>query len=154
MHVSIHLSIPSTWDFSMNLNFAHTFSGSSAQAFNSLYLGFFHESIKRLEHRLHCSEDFQFPLLGIFPWIQGVSSDEAARKICLSIPSTWDFSMNHVFTVNLLTIHRSLSIPSTWDFSMNLEGSQALGRFPVRLSIPSTWDFSMNLSMSLFKASS
>ena len=89
--------------------------------FNSLYLGFFHESHWYAE--------------GVSFWTH------------LSIPSTWDFSMNRLLRVSLsLNLLRSLSIPSTWDFSMNLRRYASLWCWLGILSIPSTWDFSMNLN--------
>jgi len=90
------LSIPSTWDFSMNRWSLKGLSGVPALTFNSLYLGFFHES----------------------------HIDDTLRACCaerLSIPSTWDFSMNPLFASGPAGFSRSLSIPSTWDFSMNLK---------------------------------
>ena len=62
--------------------------------FNSLYLGFFHESRFGKEITVHYYPNFQFPLLGIFPWIKRVLRQSCFSFLFLSIPSTWDFSMN------------------------------------------------------------
>ena len=64
----------------------------------------------------------------------------------LSIPSTWDFSMNRPPAVGSHLCVFNLSIPSTWDFSMNhfMFVKTGYAKYYL-LSIPSTWDFSMNL---------
>ncbi len=154
----------------MNRNAKRSTWNDAKATFNSLYLGFLHESDRVRSCALVHVLCFQFPLLGISPWISCLAAHAYESCSCLSIPSTWDFSMNQVWGIVqsswLLTfnslylgfLHESdwcvhcncnfpntLSIPSTWDFSMNrLHGSKTmLPRLRV-LSIPSTWDFSMN----------
>jgi hypothetical protein len=69
-------------------------SSNAAKTFNSLYLEFYHES---------------------FCWFAG---DNRTDNI-LSIPSTWDFTMNLCFYHVPQSLLHILSIPSTWDFPMN-----------------------------------
>ena len=40
--------------------------------------------------------DFQFPLLGIFPCTAIDFKNKEKYRIKLSIPSTWDFSMHQI----------------------------------------------------------
>ena len=127
--------------------------------FNSLYLGFFHESNSCNKIILNSIYIFQFPLLGIFPWILTQVVGVHSNLPDLSIPSTWDFSMNHhtfgsravshIFSFNSLYLgffHESrcrvcrgtrllsfLSIPSTWDFSMNQ--TRRSHRLPRRFTV-------------------
>ena len=64
--------------------------------FNSLYLGFLHESAKSLSETNNWATIFQFPLLGISPWISLTLLTSQPPSLRLSIPSTWDFSMNRM----------------------------------------------------------
>jgi len=65
--LAMSLSIPLTWDFSLNPRISPVFVGFCMCTFNSPYLGFFLEPPEpRL--RIRARQTFQFPLLGIFPW--------------------------------------------------------------------------------------
>ena len=106
--MSGQLSIPSTWDFSMNRCLIRLLSLVIGFPFNSLYLGFFHESLMYMGTvGMHAYLTFQFPLLGIFPWIWLLEVLSADQNFKLSIPSTWDFSMNRSDIVTVADITKT-----------------------------------------------
>ena len=136
--------------------------------FNSHYLGFLHESFGPTDSWLR-NFSFQFPLLGISPWIHKYHSD-SHPIMYLSIPITWDFSMNQLELYRRVVAPYDFQFPllgiSPWiiidgpqqvnihDSTFNShylgflhESRQDPGGPPWTgpyLSIPITWDFSMN----------
>ena len=113
---------------------------------------------------------FQFPLLGIFPCILGLSatlllrigrpfnspylgfflaslmwsSMKRGEAEGLSIPLTWDFSLHHEYNHSRYFGGLHLSIPLTWDFSLHLASRRRIQPHKLKLSIPLTWDFSLH----------
>ena len=73
-----------------------------------------------------------------------LNSLKDSSGVYLSIPSTWDFSLNQDQAKKTMCPKALLSIPSTWDFSLNLWGKCLYRLLCLLLSIPSTWDFSLN----------
>ncbi len=148
-----YLSIPSTWDFSMNhqwesgwwsnkwytfnslyLGFLHESAKSEEtmtllfRPFNSLYLGFLHESQRDFKTEEEAKAYFQFPLLGISPWIEITITVTGTLPATLSIPSTWDFSMNPIFTFSWI-----VAVPHFFQFPLLgispwISGRQAAAR--------------------------
>jgi len=195
------LSIPITWDFSMNQKQRYS-AYVDLICFQFPLLGISPWIDFEFEGLRRTGINFQFPLLGISPWIAIVPSSSFCQACSLSIPITWDFSMNRwvreeqrplrrsAFQFPLLGIspwiiaavlasdvvetltfnshylgflHESnldrnakvrmnwnLSIPITWDFSMNPWQQQQMLWHKTQLSIPITWDFSMNLRFQVF----
>ena len=88
---------------------------------------------------------FQFPLLGIFPCTVRVFA-----ALDLEVEDTFQFPLLGIFPCTqhkkLLKYHWQvqLSIPVTWDFSMHPQ-AHLLSLMTLSLSIPVTWDFSMHL---------
>ena len=87
--------------------------------FNSHYLGFLHESLCLL--CLHCFHHtiFQFPLLGISPWIILLDSKGSLTAFNFQFPLLGISPWIHVIADIKKDPTLQLSIPITWDFSMN-----------------------------------
>ena len=121
---------------------AHQLQGANPQdTFNSLYLGFFHASMRWFVEYTWRYFRFQFPLLGIFPCI----ADRAFLLVIslLSIPFTWDFSMHRIDTGRRLYSEQFFQFPLLGIFPCikKYKCKNGMGR---DLSIPFTWDFSMH----------
>ena len=80
------LSIPFTWDFSMHRTVGRGKNQTQIKAFNSLYLGFFHASSTFFLWVNFKSLIFQFPLLGIFPCINGMPRMKHRWCCCFQFP--------------------------------------------------------------------
>ena len=90
----IHLlSIPITWDFSMNPEMLIDEHIGKMKPFNSHYLGFLHESAQQLSHGQQRIMAFNSHYLG-FLHESEIFTEQRNSYLILSIPITWDFSMN------------------------------------------------------------
>jgi len=90
MHVC--LSIPLTWDFSLNRNPMKLVARATI-TFNSPYLGFLFESVRRDCKWMEKKRAFNSPYLG-FLFESCSQCKRLDRWRWLSIPLTWDFSLN------------------------------------------------------------